>query len=497
MANPFSNSTLRESPPKELAIHLRKLLGQFPEQEISTHLLSAVEVESLPPTVLLVWLSISRSPATTLQALKQEFSILVRSVAIKRFKKDLRGKTWRETWDGVGGTSGLLSLLSQFSVLDIKLFASRMHRGLKGPDVQEKRAKITELLHGLLPLIYPQSIFKSSDERPLVYEYSRLVPGCSTGFVDELLRGEKRALLTNDSCRVKDLVQEQHEAIRRYCLDMIFESKENQIDLTAYLRPLCRSVPSLPSNVPGFSESMLFSLNLLKSLVARPEIKLKTFSVLTDLIEPLLRRARNRLGVSQVGEVVDLSIKYLEAHSEVVTHRLHFTPGGLLHICIRLWGLQSSMRVDFEPRLVSLFKLIPEYRNRDLQEISTVLTWVKRHSRYHLLQLIFLHYGGKKVDIGNEEDLKGLSINNWPCKIFMDMDRVLAVRFLERLRNINVEDNFVIHGTPGWGSFWGKSILDLPAVKYGQHTSSSILLGFLEYGQDGALERALCEFFRS
>ena len=497
MANPFGNSTLRESPPNELAIHLRQLLREFPEQEISTHLFSAVEFESLPPTVLLVWLSISRSPATVLQALKQEYSILVRSTAIKRFKKDLRGKKWRETWEGVGSTSGLLSLLSRFSVLEVKLFASRIHSVIRGPDVQEKRAKITELLRGLLPLIYPGSPFKSPDERPLQYEYSRLVPGCSTNFIDELLCDGKSALITNDSCRVKDLVQKQHEAIRRYCLDRIFESKENQIDLTAYLRPLCRSVPSLPSNVPGFSESMLFSLNLLKTLVARPEIKLKNFSVLTDLIEPLVRRTRNRFGVSQVGEIVDLSIKYLKAHSEVVTYRLHFTPGGLLHLCIQLWGLQSPMRVDFESRLVSLFKLVPEHRIRGLEEISTALTWVKRHSRYHLLRLIFLHYGGKKADIGNEEDLKGLSINNWPCKIFMDMDRILAVRFLERLRNINVEDNFVKNDRPGWRSFRDNSILDLPAVKYGEHSSSSILLGFLECGQDGALERALCEFFRT
>jgi hypothetical protein len=497
MANLLGSSILRESPPKELAIHLRQLLGKFPEQDISTYLFSAAEAESLPPTVLLVWLSISRSPATVLQALKQEYSILVRSAAIKRFKKDLRGKKWSETWEAVGSTSGLLSLLSQFSVLEVKLFASRIHRGIKGPDVQEKRAKITELLHGLLPLIYPESYFKTSDERPLIYEYSRLVPGCSTGFVDELLRHEKSVLLTNDSCRFKDLVQEQHEAIRRYCLDRIFGSGENQIDLTAYLRPLCRSVPSLPSNVSGFSESMLFSLNLLKTLVARPEIRLKNFSVLTDLIEPLVRRTRNRLGVSQVGEIVDLSIKYLEAHSEVVTYRLHFTPGGFLHLCIRLWGLQYPMRVDFESRLVSLFRLVPEHRIRGFQEISTALTWVKRHSRYHLLRLIFLYYGGKKVDIGNEEDLKGLSINYWPCKIFMDMDRVLAVRFLERLRNINVEDNFVKNDRLGWGSFRENSILDLPAVKYGEHSSSSILLGFLECGQDGALERALCEFLRT
>jgi hypothetical protein len=79
----------------------------------------------------------------------------------------------------------------------------------------------------------------------------------------------------------------------------------------------------------------------------------------------------------------------------------------------------------------------------------------------------------------------------------MDMDRVLAVRFLERLRNINVEDNFVKNDRLGWGSFRENSILDLPAVKYGEHSSSSILLGFLECGQDGALERALCEFFRT
>jgi hypothetical protein len=92
-----------------------------------------------------------------------------------------------ETLNGFAGTPDLLSLLSQFSVWEVKRLLTRIPRCLNGLRIEEKRAR-TEISHGLLPLIYLNTPFKSSDERPLVDLYLSLVPACSFQVVDKLLR---------------------------------------------------------------------------------------------------------------------------------------------------------------------------------------------------------------------------------------------------------------------------------------------------------------------
>src|SRR6266536_1679828 len=184
----IDNSSLRQLAPPELAIYFCRLSKYHPEESISTHLFSAVERQSLPPTVLSVWLSIARTPATLLEALAQVFSVQTRRIAIKRLFKLLRESRWRETWEGLGGTPGLLSLLKGFSVLEVKFCLNLLPRCLNGPERTEKQTKVTELLRGLLPSIYPDAPFKNSDERPLLRHYQLLLPGCNSEFVDEILR---------------------------------------------------------------------------------------------------------------------------------------------------------------------------------------------------------------------------------------------------------------------------------------------------------------------
>jgi hypothetical protein len=167
-----------------------------PEDQILAHLFAAVKQESLLPTVLSIWLSTSRSPVTLLHALEQEFSVLVCSSAIKHFPKLLRRKRWMETWNGVCGTPGLLSLFNQFSVWEVKRFLTRipavsMTRALK----KGERESLSSFM-----AFFPsstQTTLKSSDERPPVDLYSSLVPTCSSKFVDELLRNAPSPLLSN------------------------------------------------------------------------------------------------------------------------------------------------------------------------------------------------------------------------------------------------------------------------------------------------------------
>jgi hypothetical protein len=92
MAIKFDTNLLRKSTPSNLASHFLGLLKNDPasEDHISTKLFSLVEQEALPPKVLSVWLSISKSPNTLLRALQQDFSIFIRLIGIKNLSKSWR-----------------------------------------------------------------------------------------------------------------------------------------------------------------------------------------------------------------------------------------------------------------------------------------------------------------------------------------------------------------------------------------------------------------------
>lgn len=179
-----------ELAPPELAAYFRRLLKDHAdaEESLTASLFAAIERESLPPSVISVWLSIARSPSGLLQALTQEFSVSIRQFAIKRFFKLLRRKQWLETWDGVGGTPGLLTLLKDFSVLEVNMCLVRFSRWQTAHDRTEKQAKVTELLQGLLPYLYPDAPSQTSDERLFKGKYQLLLPRCSLVFVDGILR---------------------------------------------------------------------------------------------------------------------------------------------------------------------------------------------------------------------------------------------------------------------------------------------------------------------
>ena len=489
MSNALDNLLLRQSDPRALVSYLRRILTEQPEDKISEHLFAAVERESLPPTVLTIWLCVSRLPATLLYALKQEFSVFVRSIAIKQFVKSLRGKGWMDTWNGVGGTPGLLSLLSDFSVSEVKLLLTRIPRCLNGPHIEKKRARITELLQGLLPLIYQNLPFKSSDERPLVGIYSSLVPACSSQFVDELLRDGTSPLLRSrrhDGANNSHLLRAQYELLRRHCIDIIFRSGKSSVDLKYYLRPLLRSTPPFPSAEPGYSESMLFSLTVLRKLAAQQNITVEYHTILKDLIEPLLKRARvKRLDWTQIGEMMDLSIKYLASHSGEAKH-LSFRRGSFIYSSVLFWKFWSTQRPQFEARLVSILRMIPHDRNRSMGEYGLALRWVPLPLRYRLLRIFFLHIGRRPVDIELTADLKRLPSAKWSPSIFLDMERGAAAELLKRLCAISVDDTFLIRLS-------GNTILSLPASKLLPHAHSSILLSILEQDQSGAVERVSCE----
>lgn len=489
------NSKLRELPPSEVASYLRRLMKDQPEKSISDHIFAAVERQSLPPTALAVWISVAGTPATLLEALTQEFSVCTRRCAIKRLCKLLHRSRWRETWEGIGGIPGLLSLLKGFSVSDVKLCLLLLPRTVNGPDRAEKQTNMTELLKGLLPMFYPDTHFKTLDERPLFRYYQALFPGCNTKFVDGVLRDTGNPLLSDgilhgksDNQTNPDLIREYHEILRRHCLEDIFSSTYTSINIDFYLKPLLRYAPGLPTSETGISESMAFSLLLLRRLSSQPDAKVR-LNILTELIEPLLRRARRkRVYFTTIREIMDLSIKYLSCHPNEAK-QLSFNQKGFLYMCIKIWVSPWADSPDIESRLLSTLRLFPSDWSHNIRIYEEALPWVRKPLRYKLLKFFLLHIGDKSVDIDEEQSLKKASLKKWPCSIFFSIKRDEALGLLTRLRNINLRDDF-LEIPPA------NSILSHPAAQDIYGADSSILLNLLEVEQNEqkVFERAACEF---
>jgi len=485
MIHAINHSILLQSEPKALASYLRELLEYHEERDISKFLFSAVEKESLPPTIFSIWLNITASTTTLFSALKQDFSIYIRYAAIKRFKQLIRRRNWAQAWNGIGGTQGILTLLSTFSVHEVKKFISSFPRQLNSPENAEQREKVTELLQGLYPSIYHDSPFKTLDERPLANTYSILVPGCTSKFVDGVLRTEKSPLIRYHN--KAGIIRHHYELLRDHCLSVLKQDPIYPIHVNEYFDSLSTTSPPLPSHKHGFSESMLFSMNFLQEHVARSDLQLPGKSILTIIIEPLVRRARRkRLPWSDIGEIMDLAIKYLNAHPEEDS-LLSFRTGSFMHFSAIFWAVcTKSLRPEFEGRLVSVLRHVTYERPMLLQQFRNILIKVPRSLRYRLLRIIFLNMPNVKADINTLEGL--IESESWPFELFLDIESHEAIAFINRLNNVNKADTFLQKAKYG-----GNTIFTLePSQHTSRYSSSALLRLFLEKSEPGSMKRFTC-----
>ena len=92
MAVTLDHDFLRSAPPKDVALHLRKLaLANLDNPDaISERLLQAIESESVPPMVFALWTSACPNDSATIAGMQCSHSIIVRSSAIRNFRRRLR-----------------------------------------------------------------------------------------------------------------------------------------------------------------------------------------------------------------------------------------------------------------------------------------------------------------------------------------------------------------------------------------------------------------------
>ena len=480
MESKLDNAIIRQLEPPGLALYFRRVLTTTSEAAVSGHLLEAVKYGSVTPVVFCIWLTIAKSPSSLSDALTQEHSLIVRRVAIKQFGKELKGNRWRTILDELGGTPGLLSLIAQFSVVEVQLFVKTVARYVKGVEVDEKRERVEELLRGLLPRLFPDTPHKSPDGRPLTKHYAYLTLCSTSEFLALALRGESFPLL--QWLPTSLTLKYRSELLRQLSLNKIFKKDSSQFDFFDCLSDLLGRSPSCSSPEPGFSESMLFSLELLRRLARNNSAKFPKRMFVPRLVEPLLRRAiKKNLGWTSIQEIIDLTIRYLRIHPNE-TVDISFSSGGFLYSLARCWSAREPL---FQKQLLEALEMIPKSQ-ASVSNYAGILLVLRRSLRYNLLRLCFLYVSIHKRDIGIDEGLNDLRVGQWPCSIFTRLEPGHALNLLRRLRRVKTDHNFLTLDH----SYSDYSILHQPpspGLKYGDF---NLLQTFLEQGDAEALDRA-------
>ncbi|KAF3904929.1 hypothetical protein ABW20_dc0109037 [Dactylellina cionopaga] len=400
---------IRSYTAREAAQYLRNAVARSSEEDITQQLISAVECGSIPPSIFAIWLPASQTSIVLYQALKQETSIYIRKLALKELQRCLGSKSWKETWDGLGGTQGILNMMRNFSVSEIKGICRAIGRSTKVSDIQEKREAVTELLKELhssffSDLVQPNSDgpqHPAGDERPLSIYYQYLVPGCTPESAMKIVEKEN----WNDSqkhlflrCHVKSL--------QKHTLRMISDGDGNNTADPKWLFPLLRQYPARTGSEPGFSSSMDFSLEVLRNTGKDEASRIfkSEQEFITNMIEPLLKRAlKKKAAWEKTQEILNLTLNYLK-HFPKDAQKMSFEKGGILHLVGQCWFRKPTMFQKQFHALVS-HSFENSLTEIKIQAFEPLLKAFPKFRRYKLLKFCLK---ALKRDIEVQDELREL-----------------------------------------------------------------------------------------
>jgi hypothetical protein len=437
MAAIIDNRSIRGLSPTDLVARLRQLQQKHTDTQITQHLFDSAQRKSVSPKALGIWISTSHSPTTLLAALKQDFSVCLRHDAITHLSKLWRSRRWRVVWTGLGGTDGVVQLLSQFSVVHVKHFVGRMRLAYRGPDVEERGKVIADLLSQLSPRFAGKEHCETAetvDERPIADLYRGLLPACDSGFVDKLVRRQMW-----DGCADQAILGAHYEVFRTYLKENILNGNVETINGFA---ALIHHVPS-GKTADGIPETMLFGMELLKEFVDFYEkYSSDEFSIFKSLMQPLIKRAwkyHRRFGSKYLEQVVRQSLIFLKSNPEEAKH-LNFTTSNFFRYVILSWSSFPASRDFFESAISSCLELMPHSESSETMEhFEPTIEAVHRPLRYQLLRLFFLHYRTRPGDIDSNGYLAKIQ-EAWSINIFMTLEREAARKLLLRLQKVVGED---------------------------------------------------------
>ncbi|KAL8851783.1 MAG: hypothetical protein Q9221_003297 [Calogaya cf. arnoldii] len=337
--------------------------------ETTKLMLDAVRNESLPPVVVSTWLTVSQSDQAVAMALKQDYSCLVRKQAIVEFGRKMRRPSWESIWNTLGRIKGMLRLFADFSVFEIKQACNVLGRRNTAPTFPAQVRCVEELLQALVPFYRHSSSLQSTDERPLLHLYARLLPGCSTSFLAELLDQVDNPLSAHlHSAHVAryqpTLLQ---RIIRQFGFVKSSAGDDDSRRWSSYPR-LTHDLPSDKRDATDFSPTMHFLSKLLDEGTSNSISGLPAGEMVSLVSAPLLRLAiKHKAAEDKIMHIINATLEYMErqpfgmrwsrSHLVSFLHSLasywsrrgatrHLATDDALSNCLQIYGANQRYEAD-------------------------------------------------------------------------------------------------------------------------------------------------------
>ncbi|RYN62956.1 hypothetical protein AA0118_g5083 [Alternaria tenuissima] len=427
---------IRSATPAELRDYYKQILKDAPIGEVTTQLLQVVESGSIPPITFAPWLGVAKSPSVIREALTQDVSVLIRKFAIKQLRKALCSSRWKETWEGIGGTVGVLDIFANLSVLEVRSACTAIGSCGKGADLDEKRELFTHLYKALHPDRFPDSPYKTKDKRALGRFYASLIPACSADLVAEAIMSGFKGKWKNT--RGKHLMKYYPEYMQKEILQSLSVEESSPIDNSTF-QDLLHHYPPVKSVTTGFSRSMDFSLIVLETLSNSPRRVVEDEIFVNQLVNPLLKRAiKNRTDWSITQRIIELTMHYLDMHSIKGGQIAGFQVDFLQQVAF-CWSQQPSL-FEQQLRRICSHPLFGTASKTAIGDWDNVLTGVQAKQRYPLLRLCY--QASTTLDLDSDEDLaktKG-SIHH---EFFSNMSPEDSLLLFTRLRRVRGDTDLI------------------------------------------------------
>ncbi|KAI0100878.1 hypothetical protein GGR51DRAFT_341287 [Nemania sp. FL0031] len=405
-----------------------------------------------------------------------------RLLAIDSFGKAMLDPAkWKQSWEAGGGTSGIIHLLSLASVTEVKTFCCAIQtsnrRGKKSAD---REKAVDELIMALLPQHYPSTQIRTLDKRPLQKFYSRMLRGCSSGFVESVLDAQDKSNPLFQKLNLKKFIFTHDDMLKRRLANYLIHEgpqlSESEIEVT--FSAFVFREPPYPGTQPHMSASMQFALELLharltlKSTAERWPRKISELEVWTSVYRRLVRRSRSASKIF----LIKLGLQLIELKPE---SKLSMDAGVLWTAVIDLWkrcpihyedmlsqgirlGLRGSNTIiaaiatrwkenpdQYEQLLVQSLRRELEGSAKKISEgyMKTIGSMprgeLSSELRWRLLRLYCQHVPEVGIDIEVSSDFKCLANQEWSFEIFDNIERERAVPFLTRLYEFNPTFDFL------------------------------------------------------
>nr|POE90660.1 hypothetical protein CFP56_60273 [Quercus suber] len=438
----MDHATLRCSNRTDLAQYLRQAAVRSSTKAVTDELLSAVLVGSIPPKIFHVWLSASHDADVLQDAINQDHSRTIRSAGLRHFGRLFCGPRLQEAWRAIGGTPGILNILSRVSVHDVHKFCTELGKGGTVKVESALRQRCTdELFEALCYQHFPETELRTIDPRPLFTCYQELLPACSSELLVRHVENEVKSLATTNTLR---LLQAHSSVFREKYLSILTGQSKEWTSMkisTQIFQGLSTDAPA--GQDPRISTSMLFAIRLLQR-ATQETVAVETLSHYTfqrELVTPLFRKlVRRKCRPEVLQEIVRMLVIYREKYTPDGYQRLsRMENGGPIWCIISRWvrhpdQLEGSL-VDF---LGSLSKRKDSYE----QQLPRQLSAVPLSMRWRLLQLLMKHHPGIQVDLTSDADLQAFK-ERWPVSLFLTIPASHARSLLERLIRLKPEGHFM------------------------------------------------------